>query len=101
MTNGSRRARLGSGRRPNRTKDSCRQESSWRVQRDIDFLTAPRGVGKCGLNIGRLQVGVGSQDLLMGAAGGEQSDDSADRHAHAANAWLAAHYGGVVCNAFQ
>jgi len=64
-------------------------------------LETARRVGQRLANVLRLEVRVHVQDLPVGIPGCDETDDSADRHAKAADTGLAAHDQWVTSDACQ
>lgn len=67
----------------------------------LHLFSAPRRVGKRRAQVLRFQIRVRFQNLLEAAPGGHQADYGAHRHAHSANAGLAAHHRRVHRDALE
>jgi hypothetical protein len=68
---------------------------------NFDFLCSPRGVGQSLGDVVGFQVKILSENLVSRPSRGNEADDRSDGDAHAADARLSAHYGGVTGDAGQ
>src|SRR4051812_38404764 len=95
-TSGQPRIRDARADRPSLATGSCPREASRLAQRNFDFLYPPGGVGQGLSDVFGLQVRILAKNLLARSPCRYKADQRADCDAHAADAWLSAHYGGVT-----
>ncbi len=65
------------------------------------FTGAPRSIRKSGGNIGRLKIGIKTQNFILPCPGGNQAENGAHSDAHPTNARFSTHDGGIKGNTLE
>jgi hypothetical protein len=76
---------------PNRATDSCPPAASCRLERQLDFFSAPRGIFQRLRDVLIFEIRIQLQNLRARVAGGDETGDRSRRDAQSANASASAH----------
>jgi hypothetical protein len=86
---------------PNAAIGSYRRGASRVGQHDLTFLGSPRGISQRLQNVFPFEIGILRQEFINAASGSDLPDDHTHGDAYPADASLAAHYFGSLCDAIQ